>query len=170
MAEHHDAKAVLKIARELVHRVQSLIENQWMVLECLRNDHQSLFPPWSSLASTTTTTSSSSSSSSSSHLEPRMAWGLNQLYVFCVLMLSPTNKQPNNCPDIPVCFLSMVFVCVCASLKCKLKNGIIVDKIVLILRTWYFLVPPYKWQPMRRVAIKLQIGHLLNGPLLICKK
>eukprot|EP00057_Strongylocentrotus_purpuratus_P005827 XP_003731830.1 PREDICTED: small G protein signaling modulator 1 [Strongylocentrotus purpuratus] len=28
MAEHHDAKAVLKIARELVHRVQSLIENQ----------------------------------------------------------------------------------------------------------------------------------------------
>ncbi|XP_071479414.1 small G protein signaling modulator 1-like [Diadema antillarum] len=28
MAERHDAKAVLKIARELVHRVQSLIENQ----------------------------------------------------------------------------------------------------------------------------------------------
>ena len=28
MAEHHNAKAVLKIGRELVHRVQSLIENK----------------------------------------------------------------------------------------------------------------------------------------------
>jgi len=29
MAERHDAKAVLRIARGLVHRLQDMIENKW---------------------------------------------------------------------------------------------------------------------------------------------
>jgi len=32
MAERHDAKAVLRIARGLVQRVQDLIDNKWLIM------------------------------------------------------------------------------------------------------------------------------------------
>lgn len=37
MAERHDAKAVLSLARDLVLQLQTLIENKWSKNECMQS-------------------------------------------------------------------------------------------------------------------------------------
>lgn len=157
MAEHHDAKAVLKIARELVHRVQSLIENQWMVLECLRNDHQSLCSHHGHHSHTQAIHHQHQQqlpgATNGMGFEPALC-----ILCFDVVLSKQTTKYLSRHPWLfffPWCLFVSVLVW-----NASWKWFHSWKKIVLILCTWYFLVLPYKWKPVLRVAIASQIGHL----------